>query len=344
MNNNLAVVAFAKEDLRVISCAEPSPSSNEAVVEVAYGGICGSDLHYVSHGAAGASILIDPLILGHEVVGTVITQASDGSGPRVGTKVAVHPGLPHAVPGIRWPEDRPNLAPGSTYLGSAARHPHNDGAFQRRVALPTSMLRQVPSSVSLELAALAEPAAVAWHAANRAERSLEGKRVAVIGLGPIGLLTVAVAKARGASDIIGSDLAEAPRKRALAVGATDVVDARDSEQIETLDADIVFESSGSNPGLHSAIKASTRGGVVVLVGLQRNGLVDVPMALAITREVDLHGSFRFNNEIDDVLAAMGNSELNLDGIVTHTFDAEDAASAFDTARDPAKSGKVLLRF
>lgn len=82
----------------------------------------------------------------------------------------------------------------------------------------------------------------------------------------------------------------------------------------------------------------------MLVGLQRNGLVDVPMALAITREVDLHGSFRFNDEIDDVLAAMGSSELNLDGIVTHTFDAEDAASAFDTARDPAKSGKVLLRF
>ncbi|EMY34466.1 Zn-binding alcohol dehydrogenase, partial [Arthrobacter crystallopoietes BAB-32] len=87
----LGVVAHGADDLRVEAFERPAPKPDEAVVEIVYGGICGSDLHYWQHGAAGESILKAPMLLGHEVVGRVATAAADGTGPQAGTAVAVHP-------------------------------------------------------------------------------------------------------------------------------------------------------------------------------------------------------------------------------------------------------------
>src|SRR5215217_4647873 len=158
-----AVVAHAAGDLRVDELALAAPAPDEAVIEVHYGGICGSDLHYWLHGAAGESILKAPLVLGHEISGTVVRAAADGTGPAAGTAVAVHPATPG--PGAaRYPADRPNLSPGCTYLGSAARYPHTDGAFSRFVNFPVRMLRALPPGIDLRTAALIEPASVAWHA------------------------------------------------------------------------------------------------------------------------------------------------------------------------------------
>src|ERR1700712_2658666 len=116
-----AVVAHAANDLRLDQRELRAPTASEALVRIAYGGICGSGLHYWKHGAVGESVLKAPMILGHEVVGTVVESAADGSGPAVGTRVAVHPATrePHA---LRFPTDRPNLSPGVRYLGSAARY------------------------------------------------------------------------------------------------------------------------------------------------------------------------------------------------------------------------------
>ena len=135
-------------------------------MEIAYGGICGSDLHYWTHGAAGESILRAPMVLGHEVVGTVVAAAADGTGPAVGTRVAVHPASPAGDGVTRYPADRPNLSPGCTYLGSAARFPHTDGAFVRYATLPSRMLRELPDNLDLRTAAAIEPASVAWHAVS----------------------------------------------------------------------------------------------------------------------------------------------------------------------------------
>ena len=171
-----AVVAHAAGDLRIESIPLPAPLPHQAVVEIAYGGICGSDLHYWLHGAAGESVLKAPMVLGHEIVGTVIRAAADGSGPAEGAQVAVHPATPGPGEGpdyARYPEDRPNLSPGCTYLGSAARFPHTDGAFSRYVNLPSRMLRVLPPGLDLRTAALIEPASVAWHAVARAAHEVE---------------------------------------------------------------------------------------------------------------------------------------------------------------------------
>lgn len=337
-----AVVAHGKDDLRIDQVPVREPRADEAVVEIAYGGICGSDLHYWLHGTAGESILKDPMVLGHEVVGVVARAAADGTGPRAGTHVAVHPATP--APGaVRYPEDRPNLSPECTYLGSAARHPHTDGAFLRYANLPSRMLRVLPESLSLRLAALIEPASVAWHAVSRAG-DVRGKSALVVGCGPIGALAIAVLKRAGASHITAVDMHPKPLDIAAAVGADVLLQAPDAEAIAAIDADVVIESSGSHFGLETAINGATRGGRVIMVGLLPAGQQPVAISLAITRELELLGSFRFNEEIAEVIAALADGSLFVDPVITHEFAHNDALAAFDMARNSALSGKVLLNF
>ena len=341
--STLAVVAHGRDDLRVEPVTLPEPGPDEAVLDLVYGGICGSDLHYWRDGAAGESVLRAPMVLGHEVVGTVAVTAADGSGPAAGTRVAVHPATPGDGDGSRYPKDRPNLSPGGTYLGSAARFPHREGAFAERAVLPARMLRPLPDALSWELAALAEPASVAWHALVRAG-SVAGRRVLVVGAGPIGLLAVACARRSGAAEVVAVDLHPRPLAVAEQLGATSTLRATEAEALAAVDADIVVESSGSAPGLATAVRGATRGGRVVLVGLLPAGDQPVPISLAISRELELVGSFRFNDEIDDVLAALADGTLEVGPVVTHTYPLGQALTALETARDPRASGKVLLTF
>ena len=338
------VVAHAVGDLRVEDVPIAAPAAHETLVEIAYGGICGSDLHYWTHGTAGTSLLREPLLLGHEVVGVVAQAATDGSGPAVGTAVAVHPARPDAGDGsIRYPRERPNLSPACTYLGSAAHLPHTAGGFVRFRALASDMLRVLPPHLSLRTAALVEPASVAWHAVERAG-DVRGKRVLVIGAGPIGALVVAVLARAGAGEIVAVDLHQRALDIATAVGATRTVLAAESAVVDATDADVVIESSGSPHGLASAIRGATRGGRVIMVGMLPPGDQPVAMATAIVRELELVGSFRFNDEIDEVIAALADGTLKVDPVVTHTFDVVDAVEAFTVALDPSRSGKVLLAF
>lgn len=341
-SETLAVTIHAQGDLRVEMMPLASAAADETVVQIAFGGVCGSDLHYWSHGAAGESILKAPMILGHEVVGTVVQQAADGTGPGVGTAVAVHPATPGGNE-PRWPADRPNLSPGCTYLGSAARFPHTEGAFAEFVTLPSRMLRALPASLGLREAALVEPASVAWHAVSRAGE-VRGKCALVIGAGPIGALIIAVLKRAGASEIVAVDMFAGPLATAQGVGATSILHAMDVDSISAVDADIVFESSGSYRGLESAVRGAARGGRVVMVGLLPSGQQPALISLAITRELELVGSFRFNDEIDEVIAALADGSLCVAPIVTHEFAAAEAHEAFAVAKDSEHSGKVLLRF
>ncbi|SEP61426.1 zinc-binding dehydrogenase [Microlunatus flavus] len=340
------VVVHAAGDLRVEPVPLRDPAPDEAVVEVAYGGICGSDLHYWSHGSAGESVLRAPMVLGHEVVGTVRRPAADGSGPPERTPVAVHPATPAGDGRTRYPADRPNLSPAGTYLGSAARFPHRDGAFVRFATLPSRMLRPLPAGLALRDAALAEPAAVAWHAVGRVGE-VAGRRALVVGAGPIGALAVAVLARAGAAEITAVDVHDLPLRVARDVGATRTLDARrpeDAAAVEEVQADVVVEASGTARGLASAVRGARRGGRVVMVGLLPAGDQPVPVSLAISRELELVGSFRFNDEIGPVLDALADGSLRVGPVVTHEVDVADALAGFALARDAATSSKVLLRF
>jgi L-idonate 5-dehydrogenase len=133
-----------------------------------------------------------------------------------------------------------------------------------------------------------------------------------------------------------------PLEIATALGAAEALSAGDTEAIAAVQADVVIESSGNHHGLASAIRGAARG--VVMVGLLPTGPQPVLISLAITRELQLLGSFRFNDEIDEVIAALADGSLRIAPVITHTFPLERALEAFDVARNSAESGKVLLDF
>jgi len=132
--------------------------------------------------------------------------------------------------------------------------------------------------------------------------------------------------------------------RARDIGAARTIVATDADAIVAADADIVIEASGSPRGLASAVRATTRGGRVVMVGLLPSGEQPALISLAITRELELVGSFRFSDEIDDVIVALADGTLAVDAVTSHTLPVSQMLAAFETARDSAVSAKVLLAF
>ncbi|TRW44799.1 L-idonate 5-dehydrogenase [Georgenia yuyongxinii] len=337
-----AVVVHGAGDLRVEDIPEPQCGPDEVLVEMEFGGICGSDLAYWRHGASGTAVLREPLVLGHEVAGRIAQVGANVRGLVTGTPVTVHPAtnvgdgvMPERLAG------RTNLYHTVRYFGSAAFVPHEQGGFcQYRVVRP-DQIRVLPTNVTTRQAAVAEPLAVALHAVNRAG-DLTGKTVLVNGCGPIGVLTVAAAKARGAAEVIGADLAPASLEIARRMGADRVVNPAAGEDLPQ-DVDVSFEASGAPAALGGVIAATARGGVLVQVGNLPVGDVSASLGNIVTREIEYRGSYRFADEISDALTLLSEG-LDVEPLLTHTFLLADALAAFETAGDRSTgSSKVLLQ-
>jgi L-idonate 5-dehydrogenase len=327
----------AAEDIRWEDAAKPEPREGEVRLRVKYVGICGSDLHYYFHGANGEYTIREPLTPGHELSAVVDSDPS-GRLPE-GTPVVVHPArYGPDVPGL---ENRPHLRPGGDYLGSAAASPHRQGGAAEYLIVDEGMVRVLPDGLPLERAALAEPLAVALHAASLAD-GVAGGRVLVIGAGPIGLLVLAAAARAGAETIDASDVRDEALQRAKALGADELLlVGRDAVPDESYD--VVFECSGAPVALSQAIRAARRGGSIVQVGMLPNADIAVNLAPMLAKELTLRGAFRFSSEIDDAIALLSETD-RLDAVVTHVIDASDAVEAFAVARDSSLSSKVLLAF
>lgn len=311
-----AVVAHGAGDLRLEERQVPSPGPGEVAVDIRYGGIYGSDLHYWRHGAVGEFRLREPLVLGHEIVGRVREAGPGASAPAPGTPVAVHP-LASCGACRQCRAERRNTCLDGGYLGSAARNPHVQGGFADVLVVPAERILPLPEGLDLRLAAVAEPAAVAWHAVRQAG-DVRGKRVLVTGAGPIGALVVAALRAAGAGEITVTDVHEAPLAVAKAVGATSVVCVGPgTDPLPELAADIAIESSGSPAGLRTCLYGVDRGGLVVGLGLLPPGETPVAANALITREVRLVGSFRFDTQLGEVLRALADGRLAVDPVVTY---------------------------
>ncbi|MGW1748647.1 L-idonate 5-dehydrogenase [Streptomyces sp. NPDC002092] len=339
----LGCVIHGQDDLRVDELPVPEPGPGQALVAVRYGGVCGSDLHYWKHGGVGDFRLKEPMLLGHEVVGTVVAYGSpDASGPAVGTAVAVHPATPcDLCP--ECVEGRRNVCRDTRYLGSAARFPHVQGGFASQVVVPADQLRPLPEGLDLRRAALAEPLSVALHAVRRA-KDVRGRQVLVTGAGPIGCLVVAAAKAAGAARVTVTDLLPAALEYARAAGADSLVRADDPEDAGwPSEVDVAVEASGVAAGLDTCLRLVRRGGVVVQLGMLPPGPSPFAGNLVVSREIELRGAFRFDTEFDEAPALLA-TEPAFDGLVSAVVPVREAESAFALAADRSRSCKVLLDF
>ncbi|KAA5836945.1 L-idonate 5-dehydrogenase [Saccharopolyspora hirsuta] len=324
------------QDMRLEDVTTPEPADGEVLLRVRYVGICGSDLHYYFHGKNGENVVREPFAPGHELSATV---EADPSGEWAkGTPVTVHParyGTP--VDGIG---DRPHLWPGGDYLGSAADFPHRQGAAAEYVVVEKPMLRGLPEGLSLRDAALAEPLGVALHALTVAGDL--GDRALVLGAGPVGLLIVAALAARGVEHVAVGDIQEAALDRARALGAHETFHIG-RDEVPTTSYPVVFECSGAPASLTQAVASASRAGVVVQVGMLADAAIGVNLAPLVSKEVQLRGTFRFSTEIDEAVDLLATNP-SISQVVTHVFPAAEAVGAFETAKDSAASGKVLIAF
>ncbi|MEV3969612.1 L-idonate 5-dehydrogenase [Streptomyces sp. NPDC050698] len=335
-------VIHGQGDLRVAELPVPEPGPGQALVAVRYGGVCGSDLHYWRHGGVGDFRLREPMVLGHEVVGTVLSYGDGVSGHPPGTAVAVHPATPCGV----CPEcadRRRQVCRDTRYLGSAARFPHVQGGFAARIVVPAEQLRPLPPGLGLRRAALAEPLSVALHAVRRAG-DVRGRHVLVTGAGPIGCLVVAAAKAAGAARVTVTDLLPTALAYASAAGADTLVRADDpADPGWPAEVDTAVEASGVAAGLDTCLRLVRRGGVVVQLGMLPPGPSPFAGNLVVSREIELRGAFRFDGEFDEALTLLTVESL-FDELISAVVPVAEAESAFTLAADRSRSCKVLLDF
>lgn len=337
----LACVIRPQEGLVVEKRPRPEPGAGEIAIDIAYGGICGSDLHYYHDGAAGEFTITEPLTLGHEVVGRIAALGAGVDGLEAGLPVAVHPAQVCGTCATCL-EEKPHLCRASRYLGSAAHTPHIQGGFTERIVVSADRAVPLPEGMPLRRAALSEPFSVSHHAVARTG-DLVGKTLLVTGAGPIGSLAVAAARHAGAKTILASDLTDYALAQAQQMGADVLLRADRTAPHEWGGRiDVAIEASGTAAGLNSCILAVRPGGRIVQVGILPPGTTAILGNALVNKEIQLHGSWRFHTEFADALALLA-SDVDPEPLISHEFDLVDAELAFRTASDRRSASKVLLR-
>ena len=343
----LAAVCHGKKDLRIEPVADPPLAPDEVRVAVAFGGICGSDMHYYHRGAVGDFPLREPMRLGHEISGVVIELGAEVRGLEPGMKAALDPSRPCLVC-RHCREGRANLCSNMFFLGSAGRFPHVQGGFAQHLVLRRDQIVPVPEDTDLLKLSAAEPLSVGLHAVRRAG-PLMGKRVIVTGSGPIGLLIARAARHAGASEVVSTDIEDAPLAVATGqMGASRTVNVAshpgglDEFQAHGGRFDVGFEASGSAAALGSLFKVVRRGGRIVQVGMLPPGDAAVPVNQLQSREIDLVGAFRANDEFRLAVELIVSGAIDVSPILSGVYPLAEAVAAFERAGDRSRVIKLHL--
>ena len=341
-----ALVIHAPGDLRVETVETPELLPHQLQVRVRCGGICGSDLHYYQHGGFGTVRIQQPMVLGHEVAGSIEAVGSGVQGFAPGERVAISPSRPCGQ--CRYCQlGQQNHCLDMRYYGSAMRMPHVQGAFRQRIVCDATQAHRLAEHVSDAEGAMAEPLAVALHAVNRAGPLL-GKSVLVTGCGPIGAMAVIAARRAGATHIVVTDMAAQPLRTAVKIGADQAIDIK--QQPDALAAftahkgrfDVLFEASGNQRALVGAFDALRPRGVIVQMGL--GGEMTLPVNTIVAKEFELRGTFRFHAEFATAVELLNQRLVDLKPLISATLPYRDAGRAFALAADRSQAMKVLLNF
>ncbi len=343
-----AVVLHGVGDLRLEDIPQPEVEPGKVRVRIGFCGVCGSDIpRCFTKGTYSF-----PTVCGHEFAGTVEACGEGVTQYKPGDRVAVFP--------LIWNDDNAACETGKyaqsegyDYLGS-----RSDGAFSEYVVAPERNLLRVPDNVSLEEAAMTEPAAVALHAVRRSNFRL-GETALVLGAGPIGVMVAQWLRAMGAASVALFDIVPEKLELARSLGFEHVYDSRsdDPEQIVNQltggrGVHVAIEAAGVPPTFLAALKCTRREGRVVMLG---NPAADVTIPAPLIsqlmrREVDLLGvwnsDFSVYSDDDDwrtCLTAMSSGVLNLKPLITHRVPLTDAIAALEMMRDGSSFfSKVLI--
>jgi len=317
---------------------KPIPQADEVLVKIKAVGVCGSDIEYYEHGRIGDFVVEKPLILGHEASGQVVEVGENVTSLKVGDRVALEPGVP-----CRKCEfcktGRYNLCPDVQFMAT----PPVDGAFREYVAHPADFAFKIPEGVSYEEAALIEPLSVGIHAVERAQLKL-GDQILIFGAGPIGLLTLQVALAEGASRAVVLDLSDARLKKAKELGADAAINARESNLVADLKDgfDVIFEAAGAAATIPQALRLVKRGGTIVLIGHSPTNEDKLDRNLIITKELNILGTYRYKNTYPEALRLIQKVVFNLEGLIGKSFSLTDVDAALRYPRENPSCIKAMV--
>ncbi|GAB3381901.1 NAD(P)-dependent alcohol dehydrogenase [Azotobacter armeniacus] len=305
-------------------------------------GVCGSDVHYYTHGRIGPFIVDQPMVLGHEAAGTVVEVGSNVTHLTKGDRVCMEPGIPD-------PKSKAsrlglyNVDPAVVFWATPPVH----GCLTPEVIHPAAFAYKLPDHVSFAEGALVEPFAIGMQAAVKA-RIKPGDVAVVIGAGTIGMMTALAALAGGASRVLVSDLMVEKLAIAQRYEGITAVNVREqslqdkvAEATGGWGADAVFEASGSARAYGDALAAVCPGGALVLVGMPVEH-VPFDVVAAQAKEIRIETVFRYANVYERAVNLIASGKVDLEPLISATFPFEQGVEAFERAAS-AQPGDVKVQ-
>lgn len=294
-------------------------------------GVCGSDVHYYTHGRIGPFVVEAPMVLGHEAAGTVVEVGEGVNQLKVGDRVCMEPGIPDANSRASR-LGMYNVDPAVSFWATPPVH----GVLTPHVVHPANYTFKLPDNVSFAEGAMVEPFAVGMQAATKAGIK-PGDTAVVLGAGPIGTMVAIAALAGGCARVIIADLAQP--KLDIAAGYQGVIPinirqanlvAEVARVTEGWGADVVFECSGSPKAWETIMDLPRPGGTIVVVGLPVEP-IKVDIAAASTKELRIENVFRYAHQYERAIALFASGRVDLKPLISETFSFEDAIAAFERA-------------
>ncbi len=334
---NRAAIMYGTHDIRLEEVPVPEPGPKEVLVEIEAVGVCGSDVHYYEEGRIGSFVVREPLILGHESMGTVIGLGEEVTKHEVGERVALEPGVPDGTC-RECRAGRYNLCPNVQFFAT----PPVNGAFANYVNIHEDFAFALPDGLSDNAGALMEPLSVGIWACRKAKVEA-GDHVLVTGAGPIGLLVMQVALAQGATEVTITDVA--PERLAMAekTGATRTINVSEEPLAEAgVEVDALIECSGNPRALKDGIHCTRPAGIVVVVGMGPGEETSIPLAFVQTREITLTGTFRYANTYPAAIELAATGKVDLDAIVTGYYGLENTEEALQASRKDPGNVKPMV--
>ena len=338
-----AAELIARRTFRLVDMPDEEPGPGEVQVRVEAVGVCGSDLHAYSEGAVGSTPNVYPMVLGHEPAGRIVRTGPGVTGLAAGDRGALEPAL-YCYHCEFCLTGHHNVCANIRFLSN----PHYPGFFREFVNLPVANFRPIPATMSFEEAALAEPLAVAMHSLHLASIRAD-ETVAVIGAGPIGLLTIAALRAIGAGRIWAVEPEAHRRELARAMGADIVIEPADATN-EILSAtgqrgvDCGIDCVAGKHTTSQAIQITRNAGRVALTGIHSTPLVSMDGSAMRRKELTIFNVRRSNHETEEVLQLLQAHPEWFRPLLTHTRTLDQIEDAFAIAsqyRDGV--GKMTVR-
>jgi 2-desacetyl-2-hydroxyethyl bacteriochlorophyllide A dehydrogenase len=331
MNFLLALMFYGVGDIRIEEVPKPICGLNEALVRISYAGICGSDLHVFRKGMFVQSV---PIIMGHEFSGIIEVVGSDVTDLKPGDHVIGDPRV--SCNQCKWcQEGSYNLCPELGFIGEVS-----PGCFAEYLVMGSQKLFKIPSSIDLKKAALIEPLSVAVHIVQNSDLCFN-KKIGIVGAGPIGLLTLLLAR-NLSKDITLIDISPFRLEKAKIFGANRIIKnfpKNSSERVE-----VVIEAVGIEDTLNKSLAWLSPHGRLVMGGIFENDLKIHDPNVILNKELNLVGINAYTTkDIEKAIELISNKNYRFDEVITDVLPLSDAMKGFKLLTNcDKKSLKVLL--